>query len=167
MESPSRRFTALVEGDFVVFLIGMRINQWWRPDQWLPVAFAMARMQAELARTPDLGLLGGINPGFSNPSVSIQYWRSAEHLFRYATSKDAAHLPAWVAFRERVKNSRAVGIWHETFLVSAGRYEAVYADMPPFGLGTFAPLVPAHGRRDGARGRVDANTSGGDGRGAP
>ena len=160
METPARRLTALVEGDFVVFLIGMSINQWWRVDQWVPVAVAMARMQAELARAPDLGLMGLMNAGISNPTISIQYWRSAEHLFRYATSKDAAHLPAWVAFRERVKNNRAVGVWHETFLVSAGRYEAVYSDMPPFGLGSFAPRVPAHGRRDGARGRVEANVAG-------
>jgi Monooxygenase af470-like len=35
------RFTARVDGEFVVFLIGMRINRPWKVRQWLPVARAM------------------------------------------------------------------------------------------------------------------------------
>lgn len=161
METPARRLSASIEGDFVVFLIGMRVNQWWRPDLWMPVAAAMVRMQAELARQPELGLLGQFNGGIGNPTVLVQYWRSAEHLFRYATAKDAAHLPAWIAFRERARASRAVGVWHETYLVGPGRYESVYSDMPPFGLGAAGTLAPAVGRREGARGRVEASREGG------
>lgn len=157
METTPRRLTAVVDGDFVVFLIGMRVNQWWRVDQWFPVAAAMRRMQQELRATPDLGLLGMFNAGLGNPSVLVQYWRSADHLFRYATSRDAAHLPAWTEFRNRAKSTRAVGVWHETYLVGPGRYETVYSDMPPFGLGTAGTLIPAEGRHAGARGRVHAN----------
>lgn len=40
--------TADMEGEFVVFLIGMRINKWWKLRSWLPVFFAMPRM--DLAR---------------------------------------------------------------------------------------------------------------------
>jgi hypothetical protein len=40
------RMTARIDGDFVVFLIGMRINKPWRPGRWLPVASAMPRMLA-------------------------------------------------------------------------------------------------------------------------
>jgi hypothetical protein len=36
----------------------------------------------------------------------------------------------------------ADGIWHETFLVRAGEYEAIYDNMPPYGLGKAGDLVP-------------------------
>ena len=32
----------------VVFLIGMRINKWWKIHQWLPVFLAMPKMIKEL-----------------------------------------------------------------------------------------------------------------------
>ncbi len=38
------RVTAQVEGDFVVFLIGTRINKPWKIHQWLPACLAMPRM---------------------------------------------------------------------------------------------------------------------------
>ncbi|KEF41881.1 MAG: hypothetical protein ER33_09045 [Cyanobium sp. CACIAM 14] len=40
--------TAEIEGDFVVFLIGMRINKIWKVHRWLPVFQAMPRMIREL-----------------------------------------------------------------------------------------------------------------------
>jgi hypothetical protein len=51
------RVTAQLDGDFVVFLIGMRINKWWKFWKWLPVATVMPKMLVELARRPELGLL--------------------------------------------------------------------------------------------------------------
>ena len=45
--------TAEVEGDFVVFLIGMRVNKPWKIHKWLPVFLAMPRMIKELKRTPE------------------------------------------------------------------------------------------------------------------
>ncbi len=144
------RMTAEVEGDFVVFLIGMRINRPWKVHKWLPVFLAMPRMLKELAAAPGSGFLGHIN-GFG---VIVQYWRSFEHLEAYARSKDQEHWPAWVAFNKRVGNSRGdVGIWHETYQARAGDYETVYSGMPPFGLGKVGALVPASGRRESARGR--------------
>ena len=38
------RMTAEIEGDFVVFLIGMRINKPWKIHKWLPVFLAMPKM---------------------------------------------------------------------------------------------------------------------------
>jgi Domain of unknown function (DUF4188) len=52
------RMTAQVEGDFLVFLIGMRINRVWKIHQWLPVAMAMPRMLRELQQDPTSGYLG-------------------------------------------------------------------------------------------------------------
>src|SRR5437016_2724165 len=55
-----RRITAKIEGDFVVFLIGLRINKLWKIWKWLPVAMAMPRMLKELAAKPaaETGFLG-------------------------------------------------------------------------------------------------------------
>ena len=54
-----KRMTARMEGEFVVFLIGMRVNRWWKPWRWLKVALAMPRMLKELEAHPELGYLGG------------------------------------------------------------------------------------------------------------
>ena len=40
----SGRYTAEIEGDFVVFLIGMRLNRPWKVHQWLPVLTGMQPM---------------------------------------------------------------------------------------------------------------------------
>lgn len=146
-----QRMSAEIEGDFVVFLIGMRINKPWKVHKWWPVFTAMPRMIKELKAHPDLGMLG-CTMGFK---VIVQYWRSFDHLEAYARSKHNLHLPAWSAFNRSVGRSRGdVGIWHETFLVRAGEYEAVYSGMPRFGLGAATTLVPATGDKDTARGRL-------------
>jgi fumigallin biosynthesis monooxygenase-like protein len=49
------RMTAQVESDFVVFLIGMRINRFWKLHKWLPVARAMPRRLRELQQDPTSG----------------------------------------------------------------------------------------------------------------
>jgi hypothetical protein len=87
----------------------------------------------------------------------VQYWRSFEQLEAYARSKDHGHWPAWSAFNRNVKASSGdVGIWHETYRVRAGEYEALYGSMPAYGLGKVGALVPASGRRESARGRIGA-----------
>ena len=150
-----KRVAAAIEGDFVVFLIGMRINKLWKVWKWLPVFLAMPRMLRELEQNADSGFLGA-NQYIGGPRrpMLVQYWRSFEHLESYARSRDAAHWPAWVAFNKRVGSNGDVGIWHETYLVPAGRYECVYNNMPPIGLGMATSLVPAAGRKATAAGRA-------------
>jgi Monooxygenase af470-like len=144
------RMTAEIEGDFVVFLIGMRINKPWKIHKWLPVFMAMRPMLKELEKHPDSGFLGHI----FGMKVIVQYWRSFEHLEAYARSQDKQHWPAWLAFNKRVGGSGDVGIWHETYQVRAGDYETIYSGMPPFGLGSVAKLVPVGARRESARERI-------------
>lgn len=145
------RMTAQIEGDFVVFLIGMRVNKIWKIHKWLPMFFAMPRMLKELRGRPESGCLGTMSAGLT----IIQYWRSFDHLEEYARSHDHEHWPAWVAFNQRMGKSRGdVGIWHETYLVRAGEYETVYSGMPPHGLGRVGKLIPASGRTETARGRA-------------
>ncbi|WP_425146242.1 DUF4188 domain-containing protein [Deinococcus sp.] len=135
-----RRERAELEGDFVVFLIGMRINRPLRFASWLPVVRAMPQMIRELEAHPELGMLGTRFVGLT----LIQYWRSQEHLLAYARSRDSVHLPAWQAFNRCARESGGdVGIWHETYLVRAGEYENVYVEMPRMGLGKAGRLVSA------------------------
>jgi hypothetical protein len=149
-----RRMAADIDGDFVVFLIGMRINKFWKVHKWLPVLWAMPRMLKELAGRPDSGLLGfRFHNGIRNHLV-VQYWRSFDHMERYARDPAAGHVPAWVAFNRRVGSSGDVGIWHETYRVAAGQYEAIYHNMPAYGLGAASRLVPAAGRYATAAGRL-------------
>lgn len=148
------RVTADLEGDFVVFLIGMRINAFWRVHKWLPVFRAMPRMLKELSTHEDLGLLGfRVRWGGRNFEV-IQYWRSFEKLHAYARNQDAEHLSAWVDFNRKIAENGAVGIWHETYLVEGGQYEAVYRNMPPYGLAAASTAIPVAGRRKTAAGRL-------------
>lgn len=153
-ETINRRVTAHIEGDFVVFLIGMRINKVWKVGQWWPVAMAMPKMLQELSQKPETGLLG-YESFFGFPlTMLVQYWRSFDHLEAYARNHDAAHWPAWVDFNKKIASNGDVGIWHETYLVKAGQYESVYNNMPAFGLGKATELVTATGRRESARSRV-------------
>jgi hypothetical protein len=150
-----QRMTARIEGDFVVFLIGMRINKPWKVWKWVPVARQMPRMLAELAAQPELGLLHA-RTHFGLPNILVvQYWRSFEHLHNYATGANALHLPAWQAFNRAVGSNGDVGIWHESYLVKDGAYESVYNNMPPYGLGVAGSLQPAQGRMKSAKGRLD------------
>jgi hypothetical protein len=147
------RTTAEIDGDFVVFLIGMKVTSPLKVHKWWPVFRAMRPMIKELSQRPESGFLGCT---FGFP-VIVQYWRSYEHLEAYARDQDALHWPAWVAFNKRTGRSRGdVGIWHETYRVAAGQYETVYSGMPPFGLGKAGKLVPVSSRRDSARGRITA-----------
>ncbi len=150
----AERMTAKIEGDFVVFLIGMRINKLWKVWQWAPVAAAMPRMIVELMKQPDLGLLHArTHFGLRNVMV-VQYWRSFEHLHRYAVANDLEHLPAWKAFNQKIRSNGDVGIWHETYLVPAGGYECVYNNMPRYGLANAGEFIPAQGQYKSAKGRL-------------
>jgi hypothetical protein len=150
----TERMTARIEGDFVVFLIGMRINKLWKVWKWAPVVAAMPRMIIELMKQPDLGLLHArTHFGLRNIMV-VQYWRSFDHLHRYAIAPDKAHLPAWKAFNKAIASNGDVGIWHETYLVPAGGHESVYNNMPPYGLALAGEPVPASGARKSAKGRL-------------
>lgn len=149
------RWTAEVEGDLVIFLIGMRINRWRAVRQWLPVVTAMPRMLRELAADEESGLLGYrlLLAGPGSPMV-VQYWRSVEHLQRYAHDPAREHRPAWLRFFQRSWKDGSVGIWHETYVVPAGSSETVYGNMPPTGLGRIGDLTPVDSRTSTAARRL-------------
>jgi hypothetical protein len=128
---------------FALFLIGMRINRLWAVDRWLPVARAMTRMQAELAKKPDAGLLWQKNFLSGRMTLLLQYWDSAEKLFAFAHDREGEHFPAWSAFNRKAKDNTSVGIWHETYMLKPEDCENIYRDMPAFGLGGAIGVKPA------------------------
>jgi hypothetical protein len=152
--APTGRMTDDAPPGTVAFLIGVRVNRPARVRSWLPVVTAMPRMLAELAASPELGLLSARTFVSGRTVLVLQYWRSAEHLDRYARAQDGAHLPAWREFNRRTRDNGDVGIFHETYVV--GRHESVYVGMPAdFGLAGATALVPLARRGQRAAHRLD------------
>ena len=148
------RFTAQTDEPFVVFLIGVRINKFFAFRKWIPIARAMGPMLSTLYQHPEKGFLGAEYYFNLRGPVLIQYWRSFEDLEKFARDKSDPHLSAWKQFNKAIGSDGSVGIWHETFLVDAGKYEALYGNMPVFGLAAATEHVPAIGRRETARRRL-------------
>lgn len=115
---------------------------------------AMPKMLKELSRCQGSGLLGFRTRWGGRNIEVIQYWRSFERLHAYARDRDGEHLPAWAAFNRRIASNGSVGIWHETYLVPADRYETVYRNMPAYGLAEASRAVPAEERYRTASGRL-------------
>jgi hypothetical protein len=133
-------WTARLEGDFVIFIIGTRPDplhpvRWWNDIGGMR---GMLHMLKYLSNHPEKGMLGYHFLGLT----IVQYWRSFEHLEAFAADRDDPHASAMRTYWKRVGTSARSGIWHETFLVRAGEYEAIYANMPPHGLGKVAELLP-------------------------
>ena len=63
------------------------------------------------------------------------------------------------AFNRNVGDNGTVGIWHETYQVAPGKYEAVYVNMPRFGLGVAGTPEPATGHLRDARSRMNPEAS--------
>jgi hypothetical protein len=154
----AKRMTAKWDGDLVVFLIGMRVNRWWKPQVWLPVSMAMPKMIKELTDNPELGFLGA-ESYFGRTTLMLQYWKSAKHLMSYAKARNSEHLPAWKAFNQRIGTKGDVGIWHETYVVPQGNFESIYVNMPAFGLGRVAAQQEVHGQYQQAARRLHALTA--------
>jgi hypothetical protein len=135
------RWTAKVEGDFVVFILGARLQKT-RPLRSLrdlgEFQRGMRAMLAYLTARPEKGMLGVEPLGLA---AFVQYWRSFDDLERFAREDDDPHLATWRAYWKRVGRSDRTGIWHETYLVRAGEYEAIYGNMPPTGLAKATELI--------------------------
>ncbi len=152
MSAPTGRMTHEHDGTLGVFLIGTRLNRWWRVDQWLPVLGAMPRMLTELYRNraaadrgeaTDLGFLGARTLVGGGGVTVVQYWRSTEDIYRYASDPSLAHRPAWLAYHQRARTAQgAVGLWHETYAVPAGGHESLYAGCPEMGLAQATTAAP-------------------------
>ena len=139
-QTAGRRMMAEIDGDFVVFLIGASPSKLHLVRSLVDLGGrrGMKHMLDYLVAHPEKGLLG-YQLGLP---VIVQYWRSFEHLEAFARDADDPHLAVWRNYWRRVGTTGRTGIWHETYLVRAGEYEAIYGNMPPFGLGKAGRLVP-------------------------
>jgi hypothetical protein len=154
------RFTAQTDQPFVVFLIGMRINQLLALRKWVPTALAMGPMLRELYARPEKGFLGAHFFRAGRTILTVQYWRSFDDLERFARDPNDPHMPAWRRFNKVVGHrDGSVGIFHESYLVNPGQYESVYVNMPTFGLAAATSRVPAKGRLDTARRRLGGESA--------
>jgi len=149
------RYTALTDESMVVFLVGMRINRWWAVHQWWPVYQAMKNMLIDLQTPPDQGMNSAHTRISWREIMVTTYWHSYEQLENYARSADS-HTSPWAAFNKKIGASGAVGIWHETFVVEANKYECVYVNMPQSGLarGKNTRFVKAEGAHETSRLRM-------------
>ncbi len=158
------RFTSAPEQERVtVFLIGMRANRWWQLPKVLRVASAMPRMLRHLAAHPDAGMLGW-QQWLGRTTLMVSYWRSPEHLQKFASDRDAPHLGPWRDFARTLAGSGSVGVWHETYDVAVADSETVYSDMPAFGLARATRHVPIGPGSNTARQRLGREGAGRRGR---
>jgi hypothetical protein len=148
------RYTVHIEGSFVVFIIGMRVNKLWAIHKWLPVAREMGPMIKELLAHREVGLLHAQPYLYWRGVALVQYWRSFEHLERFARDPSLSHLSAWKRFNKAVGANGSVGIWHETYTVQAGQYECIYGNMPKMGLALAGEHMPVVGARETAKRRM-------------
>lgn len=150
------RQTAQLDKPVVLFLIGVRFNRLRTFPKWLWFARTMPAMLNELEGKPEAGLLWYRNY-FSWPNLVVQqYWESFDKLLAYSSDKTGEHFPAWARFMRELANDGSIGIWHETYLIEPGKFECIYGNMPPFGLGAATKLVPATGRLMQAKERFAA-----------
>ncbi|MFT5572096.1 MAG: hypothetical protein ACI9FR_001017 [Cryomorphaceae bacterium] len=153
-----QRMTADMDGEFVVFLIGLRINKPWKVHKWLPITKAMSKMLEELHQNPELGFIS-YESWFGRTTIMVQYWQSFEKLESYAKNKSSSHLPAWADFNKKVVSKGDVGIWHETYISQKGKHESVYNNMPRFGLAKVGKHIPVAGKFNAASDRINGGGS--------
>lgn len=147
------RWTTDNAEEIVLFVVGIRANRLRAVRSWLPVLRSLRPMLDELTADPAAGLLGHRSQfNGVRELVVFQYWQSLDQLMDFAHAP--THRKVWQEFYRSASRSLDVGIWHETFVVPAGRYEAIYGNVPQVGLGAFQPARPISRRRDSARARL-------------
>ena len=148
------RFMAVHGKETVVFIIGMRINKFWAVHKWVPVFVAMGPMLKELYMNKELGFLSTESLFGWRMVTLIQYWDSSERL--QACAKGEKHMKAWKDFYQKAASSRAVGIYHETYIASPGHYESIYSRMPAFGLSKAIGYEPIGKGMESAKERLNS-----------
>jgi hypothetical protein len=142
-----KRLAAEMDGEFVVYINGMRLNHLRALDKYMIAGRKLAAMFDRLEADPDSGFLGyepairGLGSG-----AAIQYWRSLEDLQSFAQDPENRHVPARTWVNENVRKGE-IGFWAELYVIDDENYETVYRDVPPIGLGGVAELVPMDGHQ--------------------
>jgi hypothetical protein len=150
------RYTAQLDRPVVVFLIGMRVNNFFDVRRWWFVAQQMAPMLRTLLRHREKGLLHFETFVSHRGPMLIQYWNSFEQLEAFARAPEDPHLESWRQFNRLVGAHPSAGIWHETYVIEPGKYEGVYGNMPRWGMAAAGAHVPVGAGREAAKDRLRA-----------
>ncbi|ABY44154.1 DUF4188 domain-containing protein [Bacillus sp. TH22] len=126
--------------EFVVFIIGMRINNLLKFWKWIPVFNAMGPMIKELYQNPQWGFLHTEFLFSWRKVILIQYWKGFDELVNYAHGKN--HSYAWKSYNNKIKDNGSVGVFHETYQIEKGASEAIYVNMPKTGLSRATEHIP-------------------------
>ncbi|HET8843717.1 MAG TPA: DUF4188 domain-containing protein [Ktedonobacteraceae bacterium] len=149
------RFTAQIDGPFVVFRLGVYINRFFLIWKWWPTLRSLLPIMRLLANTRATGLLHSFPISYILRGKGyVQYWQSLDDLEAFARDEASPYFELWRRYRESPGADGSVGIWYETFLVEPKKYEVVYDNMPVSGLAAASTHVPAAGRLETARRRL-------------
>ncbi len=130
--TPSRKTVELDESK-VIFLIGLRINNFWKIHQWWRLVLTMPKLLKELRQQKITGFITG-NIWYGRNILMVQYWDDFKSLEQYAKNMSKSHMPIWTYFNLNIVSSGNVGVWHETYQIEPGKFEAIYTNMPSYGL---------------------------------
>lgn len=151
------RFTARASEDFVVFIVGMRVNRWWMLHKWISVFLTMPRVLRRLKSEPALGMLHAESffRFFPMTTCMITYWKDFSSLENFAKNSAEPHVAAWTRYMKKIGADGTVGIWHETYQIRKGQYESVYDNMPKFGLAAAFNHTPVTAKLNSAKQRIE------------
>lgn len=128
------QYTAITEKSFVIFFIGIRVNNLWAVHKWLPFVVRLFALKVHLKNQYQASLLN-TNTWFSWREIMlVQYWDSLENLEAFSRSEIEPHIRIWRKYNQSIGKSAHLGVWHETYLIKKEDYECVYNNMPRVGL---------------------------------
>lgn len=149
------RFTAQMEEPFVVFRLGIYINRFLFFWKWIPTLKSLMPVIHLLTHAKATGLLHSFAISYILRGKGfVQYWQSLDDLEAFARDETSPYFELWRRYHDSPGADGSVGIWYETFLVEAKKYEVVYDNMPVSGLAAASTHVPAVGRLETARRRL-------------
>jgi hypothetical protein len=124
------RYSTSIDGPFVVFLIGVRINRLLAIGKWLPVTKAMGPMRKELYANPSPGLLAAYSSMYWRGIMVTQYWAAStisSSRPNHAMPCTSRHgRPSTRPSAQTVESASGT----KPTRSPKGQYECVYANMP-------------------------------------
>ncbi|MFC2131946.1 monooxygenase family protein, partial [Bacteroidota bacterium] len=105
------KYTSKPENSFVVFIFGMRINNFLFLWLWIPFFIRLVRIVKRLRKYKESGMLNAHLIITTNGIGVIQYWESFDKLEKFALDKNDMHVPNRIKYGKSVGKSGIVGIW--------------------------------------------------------
>jgi len=139
--------TVELEQSKIVFLIGLRINNFWKIHQWWRLVLTLPKILKELRQQKVAGFITG-HLWYGRNILMVQYWDDFKSLEQYAKNNSKSHMPIWTFFNLKILSSVDVGVWHETYQIEPGKFEAIYTNMPCFGLAQAGNYIEIDNSRD-------------------